>query len=227
MAVAVECNICGNTEFIPGPYNRMGQNGTPPRCRKCHSVERHRIGRKVVTAIRERERFHKLDLLQLSNDPIVARGWFANTELSIHGGSNSIDVQCIDRPDGRYGFIVCSHIIEHVPDPRRAIRELCRVLNAQGLLVLAYPDPCRRSATIDWGFPEPKQHGHYRIFGRDFEAEFRVLLPECYAIAVEETDEVTAFPDILYLVTKDFFWVERVLQSPVAHRLIAAPERFG
>jgi SAM-dependent methyltransferase len=223
--MAVECNICGNAEFIPGPGNRMGQNGTPPRCRKCHSVERHRIGRRVVTAIRERERFRKLDLLQLSVDPVVARGWFASTETSVYGGANSIDVQSIDRPDGRYGFIVCSHILEHVADPRRAIRELGRVLSAEGLLFLAYPDPCRRAVTIDWGFPEPRQHGHYRIFGTDFEAEFRDLFPEFYAIAILDTDEVTGFPDVLYLVTKDFFWIERVLGSPFVHRLISRPDR--
>jgi SAM-dependent methyltransferase len=221
----VECNICGHTEFVPGPYNRMGQNGMPPRCGKCRSVERHRIGRKVVTAVRERERFRKLDLLQLSNDPVVARGWFASTEMSIYGGANSIDIQNIDRPDGGYGFIVCSHILEHVPDPRRAMRELGRVLRPEGILYLAYPDPCRREATIDWGFPDPTQHGHYRIFGRDFEAEFHDLLPGFYTISVADADAVTGFPDIFYLVTKDPFWIERVLQSPFAHRLISQPDR--
>lgn len=221
--MAVECNICGGTEFIPAPNNRMSLSGLPPVCTKCRSLERHRIGRKIITAIRDRERFSKLDLLQLSNDPVVARAWFANVEISIFGGANSIDIQNIDRPDGRYGFIVCSHIIEHVPEPRRAVRELARVLSADGLLFLAYPSPRTRAVTVDWGFPDMKQHGHYRLFGRDFEEEYRTLLPNAYTIAVQGTDDVTGDYDILYFICKDMFWVKRILASPFACRLISSP----
>src|SRR5580658_8176576 len=99
--MAVECNICGGAEFISAPNNRMSQSGHPPLCVKCRSLERHRIGRRVVDGIRDRARFRKFDLLQLSNDPVVARGWFANVEISTYGGANSIDIQDIDRPDGR------------------------------------------------------------------------------------------------------------------------------
>jgi SAM-dependent methyltransferase len=222
--MAIECNICGCTEFIPGPYNRMSLTGRPPLCAKCRSLERHRIGRKVVTAIRDRERFLKLDLLQLSVDPVVARGWFASVEVSVYGHSNSIDIQDIDRPDARYGFIVCSHILEHVADPRRALRELRRVLSGDGLMFLAYPHPWLRAETIDWGFPEPRQHGHYRIFGRDFEGEFHLLLPDVFAVAIEAEDEITGDHDIMYFITADEFWVDRMLNSPFASRVIARPE---
>jgi SAM-dependent methyltransferase len=220
----MECNICGSVEFVPGPNNRLSASGILPRCARCHSVERHRIGRKVVTAIRDRERFRRLDLLQLSDDPVVARGWFATVETSVYGGVNSIDIQNIERPDARYGFIVCSHILEHVPHPRRALRELTRVLRPDGLLFLAYPNPWQLAVTIDWGFPEPAQHGHYRLFGRDFEAEYRTLLPDFYAVAVDGTDDVTGVSDVLYLVTKDVFWIERALGLPFTCRLIAKPE---
>lgn len=221
--MAVECNICGGSEFIPAPNNRMSLRGLPPVCTKCRSLERHRIGRKVITAIRDRERFRQIKLLQLSNDAVVARGWFASVEISIYGGTNSIDIQSIDRPDGCYGFIVCSHILEHVPEPRRALRELGRVLSADGMLFLAYPAPRTRAVTVDWGYPDMKQHGHYRLFGRDFEAEYRTLLPNAYTIAVRAMDDVTGDDDILYFISKDLFWVQRLLASPFASRLISTP----
>jgi SAM-dependent methyltransferase len=221
--MAVECNICGGTEFVPGPAGRLSRSGLPPACVGCGSLERHRIGRKVVLAIRDKERFRKLDLLQLSPDRVVARGWFASAEASIYGGSNSIDVQRIDRPDGRYGFIVCSHVLEHVPDPRLALRELGRVLTGDGLLFLAYPAPCVLVMTRDWGFPDPKQHGHYRLFGRDFEAEYRTLLPEAYTFVVRETDDVTGDYDVLYLISKDPFWFGRIQSAGIVCRAISTP----
>lgn len=222
-SMAAECNICGGVEFMPAPNNRLSRRGLPPVCVKCRSLERHRIGRKVMTVIRDRERFLRLDLLQLSDDPVVARGWFTNVETSKYGGQNSIDIQQIDRPDGRYGVIVCSHILEHVPEPRRALRELGRVLSADGLLYLAYPYPAGREVTVDWGFPEPRQHGHYRIFGRDFEAEFESLLPDAYTVAIQERDDVTGDDDVQYLITKDEFWVRRILSYVSASRMISTP----
>jgi hypothetical protein len=108
-------------------------------------------------------------------------------------------------------------------DPRRAVRELGRVLSKDGLLYLAYPAPIFRLKTLDWGYPEPTQHGHYRLFGRDFEAEYQTLLPDAYTIVVRETDEVTGDQDILYLITRDEFWAERILESSFATRLIAQP----
>lgn len=221
--MVVACNICGGTQFIPAPNNRLSWQGLPPVCAGCRSLERHRIGYKVVNGIRVRERFLELDLLQLSNDRVVARGWFASAEISMYGGANSIDIQNIDRPDGRYGFIVCSHILEHVADPQQAVRELGRVLSNDGLLYLAYPAPIMRPTTMDWGFPDPAQHGHYRVFGRDFQEQYKELLPDAYTIAVRETDEVTGDQDVLYLVTRDEFWAERILGSPFTTRLIARP----
>jgi len=176
-----------------------------------------------VTEVRDRQKFSKLNLLQFSNDPIVARGWFPETEVSIYGGKNTIDIQAIDRPDESYGFIVCSHILEHVQDPRLALKELVRILKPDGLMFLAYPSPRTRTVTEDWGYPDTNQHGHYRIFGRDFEAEFKTVIPDAYVVSVQAKDEVTGDDDVVYLVTKDFFWVRRTLATPFTSRLLAIP----
>ena len=219
--MTAECNICGGAEFIPGPNNRLSRSRLRPLCKKCRSLERHRIGRRVVTAIRVRERFLKLDLLQLSNDNVVTHCWFANVEISVYGGANSIDIQRIDWADGRYRFIVCSNILVHVSEPRRAIRELGRVFNTNGLLFLAYHNPRMRAVTVDWGFPEPAQHVHYWIFGGDFEGEYHTLLPDAYTAAVQEEDAVTGDDDNLYLISNDVFRINRILASPFACRLIS------
>ncbi len=53
----LECNICGGTGFAAAPNERLSRKKTPPRCVKCGSLERQRIGRAFAMAIREREAY--------------------------------------------------------------------------------------------------------------------------------------------------------------------------
>jgi len=41
--------------------------------------------------------------------------------------------------DGQFDFFICSHILEYVPDDRRALRELYRILRAGGQGILMVP----------------------------------------------------------------------------------------
>jgi SAM-dependent methyltransferase len=43
-------------------------------------------------------------------------------------------------PDGSMDFVIASHILEHVPNPIKAIKEFYRVLKAGGILYVAVPD---------------------------------------------------------------------------------------
>jgi ubiquinone/menaquinone biosynthesis C-methylase UbiE len=42
--------------------------------------------------------------------------------------------------DGSFNVIIIKHIVEHLPDPRKAIREIGRVTEAGGTLILATPN---------------------------------------------------------------------------------------
>lgn len=42
--------------------------------------------------------------------------------------------------DASFDIVVSSEVIEHTPDPRRAVRELCRIVKPGGLLVLTVPN---------------------------------------------------------------------------------------
>jgi 2-polyprenyl-3-methyl-5-hydroxy-6-metoxy-1,4-benzoquinol methylase len=50
------------------------------------------------------------------------------------------DIQAIARPDASFDTVVSCETIEHVPDPRRAVRELARVLRRGGRLFLTTPN---------------------------------------------------------------------------------------
>ena len=42
--------------------------------------------------------------------------------------------------DASFGVVIIKHIVEHLPDPARAIREIGRVLEPGGILILATPN---------------------------------------------------------------------------------------
>ena len=52
----------------------------------------------------------------------------------------SMDVQALPFPDGRYDRVLATQLLVHVPDPRRALHELCRVTAPNGLVAIADTD---------------------------------------------------------------------------------------
>jgi 2-polyprenyl-6-hydroxyphenyl methylase/3-demethylubiquinone-9 3-methyltransferase len=50
------------------------------------------------------------------------------------------DACALSVPDGSYDLVVSSEVIEHTPDPQRALREMCRVLRPGGCLVVTTPN---------------------------------------------------------------------------------------
>ncbi|MEE9405589.1 MAG: methyltransferase domain-containing protein [Algisphaera sp.] len=49
------------------------------------------------------------------------------------------DITAIPRPDASFDAILCSEVLEHVPEPIAALRELARLLKPGGTLVLTAP----------------------------------------------------------------------------------------
>ncbi|GAB4209148.1 MAG: hypothetical protein OHK0022_39780 [Roseiflexaceae bacterium] len=76
------------------------------------------------------------------------------------------DIQdCPNIPDNSYDVIVCTQVLEHVPNPFRATGELWRILKPGGRLLL----------TVPAAFPYHGAHGDYWRFSRD---SLRLLLAE-------------------------------------------------
>lgn len=42
--------------------------------------------------------------------------------------------------DGRFDFVICNHVIEHVANPIKLVRELFRITRAGGTVILSAPD---------------------------------------------------------------------------------------
>jgi SAM-dependent methyltransferase len=112
---------------------------------------------------------------------------YETADLIQPGVSHAVDITDTGLPDAAYDIVLANHVLEHIPDDRRAMRELFRLLQPGGLAVLTVPlNPTRQttyenpaivSATerqAHFGAPD-----HLRYYGLDFvdrlaEAGFQV-----------------------------------------------------
>jgi SAM-dependent methyltransferase len=85
-----------------------------------------------------------------------------------------MDITRIEYPDETFDIVYCSHVLEHVPDDRQALREFRRVLKRTGWAILLVP------ITADRTFEDPTiataserlrvfgQEDHVRCYGPDY-----------------------------------------------------------
>lgn len=87
-----------------------------------------------------------------------------------------MDIQRIPFPDGEFDVIFCNHILEHVDDDRRAMREMYRVMRPGGWGIMLSPVNTERETTYeDPSITDPAererhfgQKDHLRDYGRDY-----------------------------------------------------------
>lgn len=110
-----------------------------------------------------------------------------------------LDITSIPFPDESFDWVLCSHVLEHVPRDDLAFAEIRRVLKPDGLALLQHPIDDRREMTFKTPEPvtDPKvreelfgQSDHVRIYGRDFADRARQA-----GLAVEEIRYVETLPD--------------------------------
>ena len=202
------CNLCGGTTFNGDAYM--------PACINCKSKTRHRCVKQVFDRYPV-ETWHGKKLLQLSYEPYFesVRGMFESVEISIyHDDINPLNLESISREDNSYDVIFCNHILEHVKHDHIAIQELYRVLSPGGILFVTVPNPHRFGYTHDWGFPDPNNHDHYRLYGRDFYAKLVQLLPDS-KVAAHKLKDPAGFDkhDIVFEIIKQENHNERQIHT--------------
>lgn len=93
--------------------------------------------------------------------------------MSPHGVDVASDLTALAFPDGAFDAAYCSHVLEHVPDDRAAMRELHRFIRPGGFAVIQVPT--RGDETYeDFGITTPQdglqafgQKDHVRVYGLD------------------------------------------------------------
>ncbi|WP_156356835.1 methyltransferase domain-containing protein [Sphingomonas sp. Leaf38] len=200
------CNICGNENFSPAPGNRLSRSGMMPLCTKCRSLERHRIVRAIAGKLRVREEFAKYKMLSWGEQCGVPKPWFQSAESA---NIDDPDAELPSREDESLGFVIAGNVLQRLPDHRQAVKNLVRVLDGNGLILLYYPNPIMRETTEEWGKADSDRGQAYRMIGRDFEKQYGQIVPDAIALSIEEVDPVTRSHERIYLLTKSPDWMRR------------------
>jgi SAM-dependent methyltransferase len=54
-------------------------------------------------------------------------------------GVNNIDLTDLSLEDNRFDYLICNHVLEHIPDDKKAMSEMYRVLKSGGEAILTVP----------------------------------------------------------------------------------------
>jgi SAM-dependent methyltransferase len=132
-------------------------------------------------------------------------------------GTIDMDITDIELEDNSVDFILCSHVLEHIPDDHKAMSELYRILKPGGKGILQVPlDANRKTTYEDDSITEPKerekhfgQYDHVRLYGLDYkdrleQAGFTVTLDDFAANASDHDKFRFGYGkgELLYVVSK-------------------------
>jgi len=198
------CPICGNHA------SSFQARGVPRReevrCPFCRSLERHRLvwlffDRRTDLWQPPVKRMLHIAPEACFEEPFRSSSYidWLSADLQSPRAMVRMDVTDMHFPAESFDVVYCSHVLEHVPDDRTAMRELARVLKRTGWAVIQVPisdDPTfedpdivdPREREIAFG-----QHDHVRRYGRDIEerlTEAGFVVDACVASDVATLQEI-------------------------------------
>jgi SAM-dependent methyltransferase len=199
----VECPCCGGKWKAMEPHRARED----ARCPRCGSLERHRS--LWLFLQRETDLLSRpLSVLHFAPEKVLADLLRDRANLSyVSGDLNAqqamevMDITAIPRPNATFDVVLCNHVLEHVPDDRRAISEIFRVLRSGGRAYMQHPIDYARPVTYEnWNVVTPEarmrefgQEDHVRWYGADHIDRLRTAgFDVTCARYVDDLDEATA-----------------------------------
>lgn len=88
-----------------------------------------------------------------------------------------LDLTQLSYPDNSFDLIVCNHVLEHIPDDNKAIKEIYRVLDYKGIAILQVPISLKLKETYEDNsiidaqdrLAKFGQKDHVRIYAQDYQ----------------------------------------------------------
>jgi predicted SAM-dependent methyltransferase len=160
-------------------------------CPGCGSLERHRLHWKYM--LDETNLFKKgtkLKILHVAPEKIFYDKFhddkhfeYVNCAKFGEGYTDqyfedtlNVDITEMGFPDNCFDVIYCSHVLEHVPNDKKAMQEFLRVLKNDGWAMLQVPiDKSRNQTYEDFSITDKAgrekafgQNDHVRVYGNDY-----------------------------------------------------------
>lgn len=102
---------------------------------------------------------------------------YLSTDIDSSLAMQQFDIMDIPHPDASFSIIFCSHVLAHVRDDQKALKELYRILKPEGYLIMM-DLPADIPTTLEFENVETAeereaaygQNDRWRLYGQDFVA---------------------------------------------------------
>ena len=169
-----ECSCCGETFslFLFSPYMSA-------LCPNCLSTERYRL---LCRYLRDETDFGSREVRLLDIAPTwsfqeFCRSYenvaYVSVDIASPMAMHLMDITNLDFEDSNFDHIICYHVLEHIDDDGRALRELHRVLKPEGWAIIQVPIHIDRTVERPELTEEEARKilvfpDHRRAYGKDF-----------------------------------------------------------
>jgi len=166
-------------KFLPYGYNKIRKNALSP---STFSLERHRL--LWLYLQNETDFFEKkMKVLHFAPEAAFLKKFkklknisYDTIDLDSPLADIKADICNLPIKNGSYDFILCNHVLEHIVDDEKAMKELFRVLKKGGTGIFQVPLNMSYKQTYeDFTITDPKernkafgQYDHVRVYGMDF-----------------------------------------------------------
>jgi len=162
------CNLCKieSTYFLHSSNNkRILYNSI---CPNCSSRKRHRGLYEIYKNIIKKIESPKI--LHFAPEPVFYNLFqpfeYITADLELTDVDLQLDIGNIDCKTASFDLILCNHVLEHVSDDDKALKELFRILKPSGTVIITVPGDWMSEKTIN--YDQPDSNGHYRNYGLNF-----------------------------------------------------------
>jgi SAM-dependent methyltransferase len=190
----VECPVCEShySKFLSYGYHIVRKNAL---CPKCLSLERHRL---VWLYLKNKTSFFDkpLRVLHIAPEQCFEERFkqlpnlnYITADIESPLATVKCDVQEMPFTDNEFDLVICNHVLEHVDDDRKAMKEILRVMKPGAIAILLVPNDFKLENTFeDPTIILPKdrakhflQYDHKRLYGKDYPERLKMagfIIPE-------------------------------------------------
>lgn len=214
MGNKVQCPVCEKKfrKFLP--YGREARENA--LCPNCLSLERHRL---MWLFLKEKTNFFssQSEVLHIAPEicfmerfEVLHKDGYITADLESPLAKVKMDIHEMPFDDNRFDVVFCNHVMEHVKDDIKSMKEIFRVLKPGGFAIIQIPifHPVPEVTFEDPTITDPKerekyfgQDDHVRLYGQDYPARLRSV-----GLEVTEDNFVNELPEpdqIRYALPKD------------------------
>ncbi len=172
-------------KFLPYGYQVQRQNVLSP---STLSLERHRLLWLYLT--NETDFFtSKKKVLHMAPEQCFLTRFrklnhdYVTADIDSPIADVTADIINLPFNDNSFDVIFCNHVLEHIQDDTKAMKELFRVMKKGGMGIFQVPQDLNRNVTFeDNSITNPKerakifgQYDHVRVYGRDYFDKLRSI----------------------------------------------------